>query len=154
MPNRYKDTDCALNKNRNNDNRSLEVDQKELLDNMGLSKDGVENDKKEVSECMVSEVDLTGIYFPTLDESIRKKGSPEKVVNMSTDVATAVSQSVCTQTRLYVDSVTDANKICESSEDNDYDKIDVVITKVGKTFVDTVKPNSSSKDLSDYGVNL
>ncbi|PWA82625.1 ATPase, F1/V1/A1 complex, alpha/beta subunit, Zinc knuckle CX2CX4HX4C [Artemisia annua] len=141
LPNRYKDTDCELNKNKNNDNRSLEAEQEEMLDNMGLTKNGVDKGKKEVSQSMVSEVDLTGKDFPTLDESIGKKGSPEKVVNVSTDAATAVSQSVCTQTPLDIGSVTDANKVCESRVDNNCDKADCDLTKVGKTFADTVKPN-------------
>ena len=105
LPNRYKDTDCELNKSRNNDNGSLEAKQEELLDNMGLSKNGVGKGKMEVNQGMVSEVDLTGTDFPTLDESVGKKESTGKVVNVSAEAVTAVSQSVCTQTPLNVGSV-------------------------------------------------
>ncbi|PWA89776.1 RNA-directed DNA polymerase, eukaryota, Reverse transcriptase zinc-binding domain protein [Artemisia annua] len=137
VPNRFKDTDCALNMNRNNDNRSLEAEQEELLDNMGLGTNEGDKGKKEVDQGMVSEVDLTGLEFPTLDESIGKKGASNKEDSVSTDAVIAVSQSVSAQTPLN----TDANKVCEASVDSNCAKTNDDMNKVGKTFADTVKPN-------------
>ncbi|PWA73405.1 RNA-directed DNA polymerase, eukaryota, Reverse transcriptase zinc-binding domain protein [Artemisia annua] len=133
MPNRYKDTVCELTKNKNTENRTLEAEHEELLDSMGLSNRGVEKGNKEVSECIVNEVELTGNDFPTLDESIGKKGSPEKAVNVSTDTTPT--------SPLNADTVSVTNKVCESSDVNNSNKTDGTLTKVGKTFADTVKPN-------------
>lgn len=88
LPNRYKDTDCELLKNRNNDTTSENVEIEETVGKQGdnvvvdskRSKEGNDN-HKDGEECLESNV--SGVMgdkeclddeFPTLTESIRRKG--------------------------------------------------------------------------------
>ncbi|PWA80326.1 ATPase, F1/V1/A1 complex, alpha/beta subunit, Zinc knuckle CX2CX4HX4C [Artemisia annua] len=159
MPNRYKDSVCELNKNKNNEKRSIETEHEELLDNMGLNKNGAEIGNMEVNKCSVSEVELTGSGFPTLDESMGKERAGEKVSNVNTDAASDQSEGStmegnnvhCDDTNNVNPSVSnpetqisvtasDADKIHDSCDVNDCNGTGHTETKVGKSYAETAKP--------------